>query len=104
MKKTIDWICIISIISSTMCVIDLFANGIENHGLIRIRPVFGIFPWPMEWLLLNIPILMFGTVWLLIRYGLLINQKAPFLFGKTAFAILGVALLTVELARLFYHK
>ncbi len=104
MKKTIDIICIFSIISTLLCIVLLFANGFTHHGIIVFSEFFGFMPWPMEWVIINIPILILGSTWLIFRYGLLFKQKFPFLFGKVAYGLLVLAFLVVVFLQLIYKR
>ncbi len=104
MKKFIDVICIISIVSSFMCIILLVSDGIMHNGVIVFSKFFGFLPWPMEWFIINIPMLAFGNVWLILRYGKLIKKKFPLMFGKYAFYLLILLFISVGIFRLFYRR
>jgi len=104
LKKIIDLICVISISNSFFSIVFLTVDGLRHKGIVSLRSFFGFAPWPMEWFIINIPLVLFGFIWILIRYSDVIYAKYQFLFGRVTFCLLGIALLGLVLARIFLRR
>jgi hypothetical protein len=72
--------------------------------VIVFRKIFGFAPWPVEWFIVSIPLVIFSMIWILIRKSKSIYSSYKFLFGKGSFVILGVIVAIVGFSQILFGR